>query len=342
MMHWGLHNCDKVLVTTFVLVVVSIGVVCTQGALAETLLNVVLEDVDSGTTDPPGPYRWMDVADQLFAETYLGDYDYTQAYVLVEYSTGGATLHGSLAAANLKPNFAYQFKLVGYPETPSNESIGLAGRWWQEEWNGSEWTNGQNLNDKGDGSSPNPNDDVYFARRDIPDPTSPTGKRFRFTGYFVFDYFITDASGGVSLSFEANSSYHVLWKTTQRSHTVQDGLLKATTFAGGSPDPVNAYDVVYPDTTVNVFGEWERLPVGGVTLRPEDYEGQFVLTEESFHGSGLAGGWAAAMSSGPVDIRVSSPSIPTLSSWVTVTVLLILVSLGSLLILRGNPSNDPL
>jgi hypothetical protein len=48
---------------------------------------------------------------------------------------------------------------------------------------------------------------------------------------------------------------------------------------------------------VNIFGEWERLPVGGVTPPPGDYEAEFVLTEESFHGGGLAGGWAAAVGS---------------------------------------------
>jgi hypothetical protein len=31
--------------------------------------------------------------------------------------------------------------------------------------------------------------------------------------------------------------------------------------------------VDYPEATVNVFGEWERLPVGGVTLPLGDYEG---------------------------------------------------------------------
>ena len=30
-------------------------------------------------------------------------------------------------------------------------------------------------------------------------------------GYLVFDYFITDESGDATFSFEANSSYHMLW-----------------------------------------------------------------------------------------------------------------------------------
>ena len=146
------------------------------------------------------------------------------------------TFRGTLAAANLKPNFAYQLKLVGVPGTASNE-----------------WTGGSNLNNKGDGSAPNPNDLVYFARRDVSDPTSPTGLHYRYTGYLVLDYFITDASGDAAVAFEADSSYHVLWKTSQRAPTDQDGPVLTTTF---DPDPsVPAYDVDYGKCTVGVFGE---------------------------------------------------------------------------------------
>jgi len=87
----------------------------------------------------------------------------------------------------------------------------------------------------------------------------------------------------------------VLWKTSQRAHTAQDGPPKTTIFDVELPDPAGAYDVDYPEATVSVFGEWERLPVGGVTLPSGVYVADFILTEESFHGSGLAGGWAAAM-----------------------------------------------
>jgi hypothetical protein len=60
-----------------------------------------------------------------------------------------------------------------------------------------------------------------------------------------------------------------------------------------------AYDTDYGEATVSIFGEWERLPVGGVFPNiGDDFEAQLILTEESFHGSGgqYAGGWAAAMS----------------------------------------------
>lgn len=257
----------------------------------------VMEDIDSGTTSPTGDYRWLDVNDQSYAESYRTSYDYTQANVQVGYLADTTTLSGTLTVSNLKPNFAYQFKLEGDPnlDPVANERIGLTGRWWQEEWNGTAWANGQNLNNKGDGSSPNPNDQVYSTRQDVNEPSSPTGKKYRYTAYLPFDYFITDCNGNAMLNFEVNSSYHVLWKASQRAHTGQDGPIKSTTF---DPNISSlAYDTDYGESTVSIFGEWERLPVGKVFLPPGSYEVDFILTEESFHGSGgtYAGNWAAAM-----------------------------------------------
>jgi hypothetical protein len=256
--------------------------------------RVTLTSADSDLTSPSGYYRWMDVADQTYSAEFQDSYNYSQATVHVSYNTFGESLIGKLIAQNLKPNFAYQLKIVGTPGTADNERIGLAGRWWQEEWNGTAWTNGQNLNDKGTGSSPNPNDNTYLARKSITDVTSPTGLHYRYTGYLLFGYFITDSNGDANLYFETGNCYHVLWKTTQRARVAEDGPLKTVTF-----DPVlsAAYDVDYPSSTVSIFGEWERLPMGSVNLATGNYNCQMVLTEESFHGTGpLEGNWAAAMS----------------------------------------------
>ena len=196
--------------------------------------TINLNDLDSGLPSPAGDYRWRDVADQLYRQSYRTGYNYTQASVAVTYEPAAPTLRGTLTATNLKPNFAYQLKLAGFPGTAANERIGLAGRWWQEEWNGSAWTSGQNLNNKGNGSSPNPNDLIYFQNRDIGNATSPTGLKYRYTGYLVFDYFITDENGNAVVNFETKSSYHVLWKTSQRSATPSDGPVKSRSF---NPDP---------------------------------------------------------------------------------------------------------
>jgi hypothetical protein len=238
--------------------------------------------------------RWMDVADQLYSTSFQASYNYSQATVSVQYVMVGETLTGVLTAQNLKPNFAYQLKLVGTPGTEDNERIGLVGRWWEQEWAGSGWTDGANLNDKGDGSSPNPNDVIYFARRDIENATSDTGYHYKYTGYLVFAYFVTDSNGDATVFFESGSSYHVLWKISQRTPEADDGSIDTVTFDPAGTEP--AYDVDYASQTISVYGEWERLPMGSVNLAAGDYECQMVLTEESFHGTDpLEGNWAAVM-----------------------------------------------
>ena len=109
--------------------------------------TIYLADIDSHLTSPTGKFRWLDVADQAYSSSYRDSYDYTKATVKVSFAPAGEILKGIITARNLKPNFAYQIKLAGYPEAypVANECIGLAGRWWQEEWNGSEWTNGKIL-----------------------------------------------------------------------------------------------------------------------------------------------------------------------------------------------------
>lgn len=278
---------------------VLLSVFISTGELRGETVTTIMHDIDSGTTSPAGIYRWLDIADQAYSTDYQNSYNYIQATVTLGYNNSASSLIGTLNAANLKPNFAYQLKLMGKSDAPGNEGIGMAGRWWQEEWNGSAWTGGANLNNKGNGLSPNPNDYTYYSRLYQRDTSSPTGWHYRYQGYLPFDYFITDKTGAATLSFEADSSYHVLFNTTQQTRTTSDGPLKSSTF---DADNSLAYNDTsgndYNPKTVSIFGEWERLPVGGnVFLQPGHYEAEIMLTEESFHGSGgaLAGGWAGAL-----------------------------------------------
>jgi hypothetical protein len=276
----------SVFVMVFALACLTVTLIYLPSAHASTEVSMI-------PVGPSGSYRWLDVAGQAYGSNYQQTYSYSQAVVTVSYEMAGSGLRGTLAATNLKPNFAYQLKLEGTPGTTDNEKIGYTGRWWQEEWTGTTWANGQNLNNKGTGSSPNPNDVTYLARRDVLDSTSPTGHKYRFTGYLLFDYFITDNTGAATLQFETGSSYHVLFKTTQQSNTANDGPTKTATFG---PTSQPGYDTVYPSTTVSIFGEWERLPLGQVNLQPETYNCKIILTEESFHETAsIAGNWAGAM-----------------------------------------------
>ena len=265
----------------------------------KVLAIVDLTFIDPGVT-AYGGYRWQDIAGNEYSASYRTSYGYnlpTVVEVQISFDESAATFNGSLTATNLKPNFTYQTKLAGFAGTESNEFIGLTGRWWQEEWNGVEWANGMNLNNKGDGSSPNPNDVLYFARKDSIDLTSPTGKNYKFTGYLPFGFFTTDENGNAAIQFEANSAFHVFWNTIQRTPGSNDGPTHTHIF---DPDPLQpAYDFDYPSSSITVFGEWERLPMGGVYLPVGDYDCQFILTEESFHGwplgSSYPGNWASVM-----------------------------------------------
>jgi len=245
-----------------------------------------------------GDFRWLDVADQPYSASYRSGHDYGDAQVELSYPAITPYFQGTLVAQNLKPNFAYQVKLEGISGASDNECIGLSGRWWEEEWNGSAWINGRNLNDKGDGTAPNPNDEVYFSHRDELWSADPPVLKYKHSGYRVFAYFVTDGNGDATVPFAADSSYHVLWKVAQRAHTVADGPLITATF---DADDFDVYEDSggddFPLQVTQVFGEWERLPVGGVMLRGGSYSASLFLTEESFHGSGgsYAGGWAAAM-----------------------------------------------
>ena len=249
---------------------------------------------------PAGDYRWRDAAGHLYGDDFRAAYTYDRARVTVTFAPHGAVLAGTLEAAGLKPNFAYQFKLDGLPEEDpeANERLGLTGRWWEQVWDAAPgaWSAGGNLNDKGDGTSPNPNDRTYLDRRDAPDPGSPSGRRYRYTGYRVLDGFVTDSAGGATLPFVEDASWHVLWRTDQREPAAGDGPVKTATF-DPTPGPDSAYAADYPPASVTIYGEWERLPAGGIRLPPGVYRLRFLLTEESFHGvdGELSGSWAHAL-----------------------------------------------
>jgi hypothetical protein len=124
-------------------------------------------------------------------------------------------------------------------------------------------------------------------------------------GYLIFDFFVTNELGNASVSFSADSSYHVLWKTTQRLQRPNDGPLISTTFDPNTSSP--AYDFDYSQKTIIIYGEWQtgRALPGELTLPAGDYCASFVLTEESFHQSNVEGGgnWASVLA-GDVNFTV--------------------------------------
>jgi hypothetical protein len=103
-----------------------------DGVAAGTRSDRVYEEM-TATAESQVNFRWRDAADQLYSEQYRLSYDYSQATVELTWDSAGSLLAGTISATDLKPNFTYQLKLLGLPGTPSNELIGLTGRWWQEE-----------------------------------------------------------------------------------------------------------------------------------------------------------------------------------------------------------------
>jgi hypothetical protein len=255
--------------------------------------------------------RWKDAGHTLYAESYRSSYTYQQAQVVVAYEDRADSLVGRLVAANLKPNFAYQIKLEAAPGSDCAERLGSVGRYWREEWIGGAWSDGKNLNDKGNGSVPSPNDLSYVATRDMVDTDSPTGLNYRFTTYLLLGYMITDGNGNGTVDLRMDSSYHVLWREDQHLPGASDGPSVSRTFSPVASSP--AYDSAGAEQTVAVFGEWERLPTGGLRLPDGDYDLKLVMTEESFHQSRdeFDGNWATVLSG---QIAFSSGNAPVFAT----------------------------
>ena len=76
-------------------------------------ISATLEPSEPVTSPSVIDYRWSDLAQNPYAQSYIDEYTYADASVTVTYETGEPTFIGHLSAANLKPNFAYQIKLVG-------------------------------------------------------------------------------------------------------------------------------------------------------------------------------------------------------------------------------------
>jgi hypothetical protein len=230
----------------------------------------------------------MDIADFLYSDGYRDNFTYDQPTVTLTSCDISNTFTGTITAFGLKPNFAYQIKLVGKPQKAwgedgddwANEQIGYAGRWWRKQ------------------PDPGNSDDAdYEAHKDDPD--------YIFEGYLLFDFLVTDEQGSATLKVYADSSFHVLWATHDstgdgdghRDPGLNDSPVRYTDFIASPTTHPDAYDLNYGAARVGIYAEWQsdRDPPGEIALAPGDYNCRFILTEESFHQSDLGGGWASVM-----------------------------------------------
>ena len=241
---------------------------------------VIVDLVPAEQAEP----RWKDIADNVYTEAYQTQFSYDDASVTLRYEERGATFVGRLVADGLKPNFAYQLKLGAAHDNPAMERLGYMGRW--------HWAGGQ----------PNVRDAVFEANKSNPDLSS----------YLVFDYLVTDGLGHAEKAIEVNSTYHVLWRVPgsglggSRTPQPEDGPV-LDIFVDPVPGPDGAYGPEDEPMWVGVYGEHEHtkgnvrpLP-GELVIAEGDYEVDFLLTEESFHGTDrpLDGYWSTALVTPP-------------------------------------------
>jgi hypothetical protein len=258
-------------------------------AVTNTRAGVVeLQPLVDTAAWPDAPFRWMDIADFVYSSDYQNDYAYEQASAALSFCDSANAFTGTLAAASLKPNFAYQIKLVGKPESVwgedgddlTNERLGYAGRWWRKQ--------------------PNPGnatDADYEAHKDDPG--------YVYEGYLFFDFFVSDDQGDAYVNFTSDSSFHVLWATPDstgdgqghRSPGANDSAVRYYDFIASPLINAEAYDADHGTAHVGVYAEWEpgRALPGELELPAGSYNLRFVLTEESFHQDGLGGGWVSVL-----------------------------------------------
>ena len=245
----------------------------------------------------PGEPRWRDIGDELYSPQFRGSFRYGEGggTVLVKWQERGSTLRGQLTAHSLKSNFAYQIKLMGLEgirgiEEAANKGNALAwssyqlgrlGRWWCENchWNVSDQDLRSHL------------DQGHIA-----------------TGYLLFDWFVADAEGDATAQFALDSSYHVLWKLSQRDRGANDTPARLHGLRRGS----YAYpqEVVGSEESMALYGEWEptRPLPGQARLPAGQYEVAFNVTEESFHADASvpSGGFWAQVLEAPISFTVTS------------------------------------
>lgn len=224
--------------------------------------------------------RWMNIADYLYSDTFQTTYTYPPDTVQLSYTTQEAPLRFTVSAPYraLKPSFCYQMKLEG-PAVPYGQSagsdfvnneLGFNGRWWCDDCN-----------------EPLTDADVLSGAHD--------GHVVK--GYLYFDYLVADGDGSAEYTATANNSYHVTWKTSQRSPAPNDGAVR--TYGVVVKKDGWAYDRTRKTKEIGLYGEWEpgRPLPGQVVLAPGIYQNvQFRLTEESFHSPHPSGGnWRTVM-----------------------------------------------
>lgn len=244
----------------------------------------------------PSRERWRDIADnplraflsQSQPFSYRNDYPSNggnpstrQTQVTLSYSTSPGVPYfvGRIDATGLKPNFAYQLKLVGKPvkgtqgwgaegDALGNERLGYVGRWWC----------GHPIH----ASGTNFDDNHYLSEYKNALP----GMEHNMYGYIYMGQFITDGAGDAHVDFFGDHPYHISWASWQGG--AKDVLagrwpVRSAPVTGVDSGAQYGYGSASPSTSVTLYYENEPGRTQPLTLPPGTYRCRFLITEESFH-----------------------------------------------------------
>lgn len=272
----------------------------------------------------PARERWWDIsthAERQF-DAFL-DLDGSQPWsyandpqVTITYDSSPSAPYfiGHIQARRLKPNFAYQLKLMGKPVKGSrgfgangddlaNERLGYAGRWWCDSAHSTQ-TNF---------------DDSHYVNfyKNAPGNGNPVHNIY---GYMYLGVFVTNALGNADISFTGQNSYHITWGDWQvgtssgmpedphSPFSIQGGILNS------NPTTYYGYGSAAPTTTTRLFYEYEGSgrPRNNVVLPAGTYDCRFLLTEETFHNSATNGGyWKSVLTADNINFRIGAPGAPS-------------------------------
>jgi hypothetical protein len=248
--------------------------------------EVRLEPAPALTAKPEQEWRWRDANDNPYSEAFRAHFTYEGSEVTVRFRKAAPDFECRVRARKMKPNFAYQVKLVGMPrsvwgergDAASNHRIGELGRWWRRGADGG---------------------NIYFMT---------DADKDEMEAYLLFGYFMTDADGSADATVRLDSSYHVLWKTSQWPAAKEDSAPTKHTIVAKAGQ--YGYDQDHPPGEIELYAEaqYGRPPKGTVRLPAGRYRCFLLLTEESFHawGGGDGGDWAAALAA-TIEFTITAP-----------------------------------
>ena len=303
--------------------VITASVTDSGGATATAAVTIGVDVLGLGAVDWGDNYRWRDIAENTYSSTTgVRSYAYTTAdgaCVFLDITSPATTFVAQVTAGGLKPNFAYQLKLNGKPTQPvgcplvwadgddaANEVLGYNGRWY---WKKVDKLTDEVVEESGAQSVPDSDYELWKAQG-----FQDQDYWYLFEGYLLFDYFVTDENGDAEKALGLDSSYHVLWKESQRTPLEYDSESTYHTLTTGSfllpwydQDPSQ-----YTTDPTAIYAEWEpgRPTPGNVVLPEGAYKVRLFLTEESFHSpwDDTEGGyWQTVMAQDNVQFTVEQP-----------------------------------